>query len=262
MEEIALQTHSLTRRFGDLVAVDHLELTVPRGVIYGFLGPNGAGKSTTIHMLTGLLPPSEGSATVGGYDIRRDVLQVKRISGVVPEELGLYERLTAAEQLELVGRLAGLSQAQISDRIPSLLSLLELEESGNKMIVDYSQGMRKKTAIACALIHTPDILFLDEPFQSIDPISTRAIKAVLQDMVARRGTTIFFSTHVMELAERFCHRVGIIHKGQLVTEGAIDALRAQSGLPPDASLEDVFIRSVGADVAEAGLLEWLTGDAV
>ncbi len=213
-------------------------------------------------MLTGLLPPTEGSATVGGYDVRGEALDVKRISGVVPEELGLYERLTAAEQLELVGRLYGLSQAEIAARIPPLLSLLELEESADKMILDYSQGMRKKTAIACALLHAPDILFLDEPFQSIDPISTRAIKAVLQDMVARRGTTIFFSTHVMELAERFCDRVGIIHKGRLVTEGAIDELRAQAGLPADASLEDVFIRSVGADLESDGLLGWLTGAAV
>jgi ABC-2 type transport system ATP-binding protein len=260
MQGNAIQTQDLTRRFGKLVAVDHLNLRVPRGIIFGFLGPNGAGKSTTIHMLTGLLPPTEGTATVGGYSIREEPLAMKQRIGVVPEELGLYERLTATEQLELVGRLYGLSQEEIAARTPPLLNLLELEESADQMILDYSQGMRKKTAIASALIHSPEILFLDEPFQSIDPISTRAIKEVLQDMVARRGTTIFFSTHVMELAERFCDRVGIIHRGQLLTEGPIEELRARAGLGETASLEDVFIETVGAEVEEdVGLLSWLTG---
>jgi ABC-2 type transport system ATP-binding protein len=255
-----IETENLTRRFGELTAVDRLSLSVPKGIIFGFLGPNGAGKSTTIHMLTSLLPATSGTARVAGFDIRQEPLEVKRRIGVVPEQLALYERLTAGEQLELVGRLYGLGHADIQRRIPPLLDLLELEDSAGKMILDYSHGMRKKTALACALIHTPEILFLDEPFEGIDPISTRAIKEVLRDMVDRRGTTVFFSTHVMELAERFCEQVGIINKGQLAAVGSIADLRQRAGLPEDAPLEDVFIHTVGAEEAEeAGVLDWLTG---
>jgi ABC-2 type transport system ATP-binding protein len=256
----AIQTHTLTRRYGDLTAVDRLDLAVPKGVIFGFLGPNGAGKSTTINMLTSLLPPTAGTATVAGFDIIEDPLEVKRRIGTVPEDLSLYERLTASEHVELVGRLHGLTQAEIERRIPPLLDLLELGDSADKMILDYSHGMRKKTALACALIHAPEILFLDEPFEGIDPISTRAIKEVLRDMVSQRGTTVFFSTHVMELAERFCDRVGIINKGQLAGVGSIAELRRRADLPDDAPLEDVFIRTVGAEVEDEGLLGWLTGN--
>jgi ABC-2 type transport system ATP-binding protein len=255
-----IQTENLTRRFGDLVAVDRLNLSVPQGLVFGFLGPNGAGKSTTIHMLTSLLPPSSGTARVAGVEVQQDPLEVKRQIGVVPEQLGLYERLTASEQLELVGRLHGLDRAEIERRIPALLDLLELEDQASKMIVDYSHGMRKKTAIACALIHAPRVLFLDEPFEGIDPISTRAIKEVLRDMVDRRGTTVFFSTHVMELAERFCDQVGIIHRGQLVGLGSIAELCVRAGLPEDAPLEEVFLHTVGVEeTEEEGQLGWLTG---
>lgn len=257
----AIQTDNLTRRYGTLTAVDQLNLTVPRGVIFGFLGPNGAGKSTTINMLIGLLPPTAGTARVAGFDIREEPLEVKRRIGVVPEGMSLYERLTASEQLELAGRLHGLTPAEIKRRIPPLLEIMDLQGSGDKMILDYSHGMRKKTLIACALIHAPEILFLDEPFEGIDPVSTRALKNLLREMVDQRGTTIFFSTHVMELAERFCDQVGIINKGMLAGVGGIAALRAQAGLPEEAPLEEVFIRTVGAKVEDATLLGWLTGHA-
>jgi len=250
-------TENLTRRFGQLAAVDRLNLSVPRGVIFGFLGPNGAGKSTTINMLTGLLPPTAGTASVGGFDVRREPLEVKRRIGVVPEGLSLYERLTATEQIELVGRLHGLALSEIERRIPTLLDLLELEDAADKMILDYSHGMRKKTALACALIHAPEILFLDEPFEGIDPISTRATKELLRDMVEQRETTVFFSTHVMELAERFCDLVAIIDHGQLVGVGSIPELRQRAGLPKDAALEDVFIQMVGAVADNGEALEWL-----
>jgi ABC-2 type transport system ATP-binding protein len=261
-----IQTESLSRRFGDLLAVDDLNLTVPKGTIFGFLGPNGAGKSTTIHMLTSLLPPSSGTANVAGYDIQREPLEVKRRIGVVPEQLNLYERLTASEQLELVGRLYGLDRVEILRRIPTLLDLLELEDHADKMILDYSHGMRKKTALACALIHIPEVLFLDEPFEGIDPISTRAIKELLRDMADQRGTTVFFSTHVMELAERFCDRVGIINRGRLVAVGSIPDLRSRLGLARDVPLEDLFVVAVGAalgagEAEEEGMLDWLTGGA-
>ncbi len=257
----AIQTDNLTRRYGTLTAVDQLNLTVPRGVIFGFLGPNGAGKSTTINMLIGLLPPTAGTGRVAGFDIRQEPLEVKRRIGVVPEGMSLYERLTANEQLELAGRLHGLTPAEIKQRIPPLLEIMGLQGSGDRMILDYSQGMRKKTLIACALIHAPQILFLDEPFEGIDPVSTRALKNLLREMVDQRGTTIFFSTHVMELAERFCDQVGIINKGVLAGVGSIAALRAQAGLPEEAPLEEVFIRTVGAEVKDATLLSWLTGRA-
>ncbi len=258
--DIAIHTEGLTRCFGKLTAVDRLDLEVPRGVIFGFLGPNGAGKSTTINMLVTLLPPTAGTATVGGFDIRQEPLEVKRRIGVVPENLNLYERLTAREQIELVGRLYGLRRDEIARRLPPLLDVLELADAGDKMILDYSHGMRKKTMLACALIHAPEILFLDEPFEGIDPISTRAIKEILRDMVERRGTTVFFSTHVMELAERFCDQVAIINKGRLAGQGSITELRAQAGLAPDAPLEDVFIHTVGAETEDQTLLGWLTGE--
>jgi ABC-2 type transport system ATP-binding protein len=255
-----IQTLNLTRRFGELTAVDRLNLTVPQGIILGFLGPNGAGKSTTIHMLTGLLPPTAGTARVAGFDVQLEPLEIKRRIGVVPEQLNLYERLTSSEQIELVGRLHGLEHSEIQRRIPPLLELLELKDSADKMMIDYSHGMRKKTAIACALIHSPQILFLDEPFEGIDPISTRSIKELLRDMVERRGTTVFFSTHVMELAERFCDQVGIISKGRLAGVGSIADLRSRADLPDNAPLEDVFIRTVGAELTgETELLDWLTG---
>ena len=256
----AIETENLTRCFGDLTAVDRLDLLVPRGVIFGFIGPNGAGKTTTINMLVSLLPPTAGTARVAGFDVQGEPMEVKRRIGVLPEDLSLYERLTASEQIELVGRLHGLGRAEIERRIPPLLDIMELADSADKMILDYSHGMRKKTAMACALVNAPEILFLDEPFEGIDPISTRAIKEILRDMVDQRGTTVFFSTHVMELAERFCDQVGIINKGQLAGVGSISTLRQRAGLPDEAPLEDVFIRTVGAEVEDDRLLDWLTGN--
>jgi ABC-2 type transport system ATP-binding protein len=257
----AIKTQQLTRNFGDLTAVDHLNLEVPRGVIFGFLGPNGAGKSTTINMLVGLLRPTSGCALVSGFSVQEAPLEVKKRIGVVPEGLSLYERLTAAEHVELVGRLHGIPQAELDQRIPPLLELLELDESAGKMILDYSAGMRKKTAMACALIHAPEVLFLDEPFEGVDPISTRAIKNILGDMVAQRGTTVFFSTHVMDLAERFCHQVGILNKGKMVAMGSIPELRQYACLADAAPLEDVFLHAVQAEeVQDASLLGWLTGN--
>ena len=258
----ALRTEALTKRYGDLVAVDGLDLEVPRGVIFGFLGPNGAGKSTTINMLVGLAPPTSGRAAVAGFSVTEAPLEVKRRIGVVPEKLGLYERLTAVEQIELVGRLHGLSQAELDRRVEPLLDALDLGETAGKMVVDFSAGMRKKTAIAAALIHAPEVLFLDEPFESVDPISTRVVKDILRDMVDRRGTTVFFSTHVMDLAERFCDQIAIINRGRLVAQGSVQALRRAAGLSEEAPLEDVFVHIVQAQSrsgAHESLLQWLTG---
>jgi ABC-2 type transport system ATP-binding protein len=256
--EVVVETADLTRRYGNLTAVDCLTISVPAGIVYGFLGPNGAGKSTTIKMLTALLAPTSGAARVCGHDVRSEPLAVKAALGVVPEELPLYERLTGREQLELAGRLRGLSVAEIERRGPGLLDILGLAGDADKMVVDYSHGMRKKIALACALIHGPRVLFLDEPFSGIDPLSTSAIKRLLRSMVETRGTTVFFSTHVMELAQAFCDRVAIIHKGVKVAEGTLPEVREEAGLGPDATLEDVFVRLVGGGAAdEEEILAWL-----
>ncbi|NLE75988.1 MAG: ABC transporter ATP-binding protein, partial [Chloroflexi bacterium] len=211
----------------------------------------------------GLTPPTSGGATVAGFSVTEAPLEVKRRIGVAPEKLGLYERLTAVEQIELVGRLHGLSQAELDRRVTPLLEALELGDSAGKMVVDFSAGMRKKTAIAAALIHAPEVLFLDEPFESVDPISTRVIKDILRDMVDRRGATVFFSTHVMDLAERFCDQVAIINRGRLVAQGSVEGLRQVAGLSDDAPLEDVFVRIVqaqGPKGSQESLLQWLTGE--
>jgi ABC-2 type transport system ATP-binding protein len=256
----AIHIDNLTKRFGKgagaVLAVDHLTLQVPAGCIFGFLGPNGAGKSTTIKMLTGLLRPSEGTATVAGYDIQRATLDVKRNIGVVPEGLNLYERLTANEYLELVGRLYDLTAKEIMERREQLLSVLDLSEKADTLVVDYSHGMKKKLALAAALIHRPPVIFLDEPFEGVDAVSARAIKDLMRQMVDRRQVTVFFSTHIMELVERLADQVAIINKGKLVATGDLKELRERARLDGHASLEEIFLQLVDAQVGEAQL-SWL-----
>lgn len=257
----AIEIKGLTKVYGrnhGVLAVDHLTLTVPQGVLFGFLGPNGAGKTTTLKMLTGLLKPTDGTATVAGFDILKHPLEVKQRIGVVPEMLSLYERLTANEYLELVGRLYGLSPETIGQRRRQLLELLDLAEQANVPSVDYSHGMRKKLALAAALLPRPEILFLDEPFEGVDAISARVIKNLLRQMVDGRGVTVFFSTHIMELVERLADQVAIINRGKLVATGSLVELRQRAATAGDASLEDVFLELVEAEIREQDL-EWLTG---
>ncbi len=245
----------LTKKFGEKVAVDGINLRVGQGEFFGFLGPNGAGKSTTIKMLCGLLRPNAGNIRVAGYDIAQNPLDVKRNIGVLPEETNLYERLTAAEFLLFAGRMYGLPLDEARRRTADLLELMELTESKDKLIVDYSMGMKKKTALASALIHSPKVMFLDEPFNGIDPISVRAIRNVMRHLV-ERGTTIFISSHVMEVVERLCTRVAIINRGKIVGEGTIPELRAKAEAGGDSSLEDIFLKLVEARVDEE-TLSWL-----
>ncbi len=256
--ETAIEIRGLVKRFGDFTAVDALDLSVPRGQLFGFLGPNGAGKTTTLKMLTGLLRPTGGSARVAGHDIQSEPLSVKSRIGVVPESLGLYERLSAREQLELVGRLHGLPAQTIQRRSEGLLQRLDLADRADELLIDYSTGMRKKTALAAALMPNPSVLFLDEPFEGVDAVSSRAIKALLRALLDRQGATIFFSTHIMELVERLCDELAIIHRGRLLAHGALPGLRQEAGLPADASLEEVFLRLVGAPPSEDQDLAWLT----
>ncbi|HEX8653248.1 MAG TPA: ABC transporter ATP-binding protein [Pyrinomonadaceae bacterium] len=261
----AVETVNLVRRFGNFKAVDSINLIVERGRFFGFLGPNGAGKSTTIKMLTGLLAPTSGRVRVLGRDIEAEPMEVKRRIGVVPEDLNLFERLTGAEMLTFTARMYGLEKALIAERTRELLLLMELDEEPKKLIVEYSHGMKKKLSLACALIHRPEILFLDEPFEGIDAIATRTLKDLLSRLTAR-GLTVFLTSHVLEIIERLCTDIAIISQGKLVASGSLDELRRGIKVEGDGrtqaspmSLEDYFIQVVGgARLAGDDVLRWLT----
>src|SRR5947209_15727515 len=207
-------------------------------------------------MMVGLLRPTGGTVYVGGVDVWRDPLQARALMGVLPEYLNLYERLSGREFLKFAGHMYGVAQADIGRRAEEILRVLTLADDADKLIVDYSVGMRKKIALAAALIHRPQVLFLDEPFEGIDPVSSRVIRDILQDLT-HHGTTIFFSSHIMEVVERLCTRVGIINQGNLVAEGTLQELRSRaSGEEKDATLEDIFLNVIGARDEEHNL-SWL-----
>ncbi len=254
--DLALHTHGLRREFGTFVAVDGIDLAVPRGSLYGFVGPNGAGKSTTIKCLTGLLAPSAGSMSLLGLDPLKDPVGVKRQVGVVPEDLALFEQLTAAETLAFVGQVHGLPGATIKARSAELLAIMDLNGASNQMVADYSHGMRKKTSLAAALLPAPKLLFLDEPFEGVDAIASRQIKDLLLEYV-KRGGTVFLTSHILEVVERLCDHIGVIHKGRLVAQGPAEALRKAEG--GGETLEAMFLRLVGAGEGTAARLDWLTG---
>ena len=242
----------LTKVFRGQTAVDHLSFRVARGRFFGFLGPNGAGKSTTIKMLTGLLRPTAGDAVVEGVRLSQDLLGVKRVIGILPEELPLYERLTGEEYLQFAGRMYGLPRAETGRRAVELLEFLTVADDRGKLIADYSQGMKKKLALAAALIHNPRVLFLDEPLNGIDPVSGRVVTDLLRRMTAK-GVTLFFTTHVLDVVERLCDEVAVIDRGRIVAQGTIDDIRTQREVGQDASLEDVFLKLVSADVRREDL---------
>lgn len=248
----AVVAEGLTRAFGQKLAVDHLDLAVEPGEFFGFLGPNGAGKSTTIKLLVGLLRPTAGRAFIDGIDVWREPLAAKARLGVLPEDPPLYERLTGREFVEFAGVMYGLPEAEVRRRAGDLLDLLALSGDADRLIADYSRGMRKKTALAAALIHNPRVLFLDEPFEGVDTVTSHAIRGVLRELV-RAGTTIFFSSHIMELVERLCTRLAIIRAGQIVAQGTPQQLYADTGT---GTLEEVFLQVVGAP-AERPQLDWL-----
>jgi len=252
--DAAVATWALTKTFGQKVAVNALSLAVRRGEFFGFLGPNGAGKSTTIKMLVGLLRPTAGSAYIGGVDVWREPLRAKALMGVLPEQLNLYDRLSGRELIQFAGRLYNLPRDEVARRTELLLNVLMLGDDADKLVIDYSVGMRKKVALASALIHRPAVLFLDEPFEGIDPVSSRVIADILRDLT-NSGTTIFFSSHILAVVERLCTRVGIVKQGQLIAEGTLADLRQRAGAS-GGSLEDVFLDLVGANTREGGL-EWL-----
>jgi ABC-2 type transport system ATP-binding protein len=247
MAEDAIVVSGLTKVFQKTLAVDKLSFRVARGRFFGFLGPNGAGKSTTIKMLTGLLRPTAGDATIEGIPLSGDLIALKRLIGILPEELPLYERLTGEEYLHFAGRMYGFPRAEVRRRTDELLEFLSLAEDRGKLLVDYSQGMKKKAALAAALIHNPRVLFLDEPLNGIDPVSGRVVTDLLRRL-AQKGVTLFFTTHVLDVVERLCDEVAIIDHGRIVAQGTLDEIRAQREVARDASLEDVFLKLVSADV--------------
>ncbi|MGD0162503.1 MAG: ABC transporter ATP-binding protein [Candidatus Sulfotelmatobacter sp.] len=272
-----ISTQRLTRRFGELVAVDNVDLRVAPGQFFGFLGPNGAGKSTTIKMLTGLLAPSSGRIEILGLDLEKNPVEVKRQIGVVPEGMALFGRLTGSEFLNFAGRMYGLDRETAAKRAAELLDFMQLADQPKKLVTDYSHGMQKKLAMAAAVIHGPKVLFLDEPFEGVDAIAAGTLKAMLQGMIAR-GATIFLTSHVLEIVERLCSHVAIIHRGRLVAQGSLEELRAgveaqtPAGLGKDSgdgsgdgsrpsgekmTLEQIFLRTVGGERRTDQELSWL-----
>jgi len=249
---LAIETRQLTRFFNDFRAVAGIDLAVERGTFYGFLGPNGAGKSTTIKMLTGLLAPSGGEVLVLGRNMldAKQSLEAKHRLGVIPEDLALFDNLTAREYLTFVGRIHLMPRDTIRSRCDELLTLLALQDEEKKLTLEYSHGMKKKLAMAAALLPNPDLLFLDEPFEGVDAVTSRVIRDVLAGFVSR-GSTIFLTSHVLEIVERLCTHVGIIVKGQLVEQAAIATIR-EAG-----SLEDRFLQHAGADHEASHKLNWL-----
>jgi ABC-2 type transport system ATP-binding protein len=245
----------LRKQFGTKVAVDGIDLDVPHGCFLGLVGPNGAGKTTTLRMVTGLLRPDAGEVFVDGRNVwsgsaGAGPVAAKARIGVLPEDLRLFERLTGAELLHYHGLLRGMDPAEVDQRAQQLLAVLDLTSSANVLVVDYSHGMRKKVALAAALLHAPRVLFLDEPFEAIDPVSARTIRSVLERYTATGGT-IVFSSHVMELVERLCDRVAVMHQGRLVAVGSVDELRGSR------TLEEAFVEIIGAGDVALGDLSWL-----
>jgi ABC-2 type transport system ATP-binding protein len=252
VSDFAIETDALTRRFGDQAAVDGIDLRVPRGSFYGFLGENGAGKSTTISMLTGVLSPTSGTLRVLGLAPGEGV---KRRIGVVPDGLLLFDRLTGREHLLFVGRLYGLGRAESGRRTDELLATMELSGDARKLIADYSFGMRKKLALAAALIHGPELLFLDEPFEGVDAVAKASLTALLSDLVRRGRLTVFITSHVLEVVERLCDQVGVIHRGRLVAQGTLQGMI--QAVPGAVTLTEAFVRLVGEGRGVARALSFL-----
>jgi ABC-2 type transport system ATP-binding protein len=248
-----IELRQLTKRYGEKTAVDDVSLDVFGGEIFGFLGPNGAGKTTTIKAVVGLLQPTSGTVRVAGHDIQQDPLQAKAASGYVPDEPNLYPKLTGRELLRFVGDLYGVPAAQVDRRLEELLRLFDLTAVADDTIDSYSHGMRQKTSLAAALVHDPKVLVLDEPTVGLDPKSARLIKDILRQL-AERGAAIFLSTHILEIAERMCDRIGIIHQGRLIAAGTMAELRAMG--KGEGRLEDIFLTLTGGaeDAAIAEVL--------
>lgn len=246
----AVQVRELRKVYGGTAAVDGLTLSVPRGCFFGFLGPNGAGKTTTIRMLMGLAPPTSGEIEILGLPMPAKAVDIKQRIGLVPDESLLFDHLTGPEYTEFVGRMYGLDRPIARERSRELMALFQLDGNDRKLISEYSKGMRKRVAMAAALIHGPELFLMDEPFEGVDAVGARLMKDILLDQV-RSGHTVFLTSHVLEVVERLCDRVAIVNRGRLVIDESMAALRSGSE-----TLEDIFVRVVGADRG-AEALDWL-----
>jgi len=249
----AIELNRVTKTYGDKRAVDELTLRVPRGCFYGFLGANGAGKTTTIKMLMGLARPTSGELRILDTQVYEHSFDIRKQIGVVLDDPLLFDRLTGKESLQFAGRIYGLDRETVNRRVEELLALFELTASQHKVISDYSKGMKKRIAMSAALIHRPSLFLMDEPFEGVDAVGARLMKEILLDRV-RRGCTVFLTSHVLEVVERLCDRVAIIHQGRLVLEGTIDDLRSEGA--GNETLEEIFVRTIGGDTSPEKL-NWL-----
>ncbi|MGW0860512.1 ABC transporter ATP-binding protein [Streptomyces sp. NPDC002690] len=249
-----MRVRGLWKRFGQQMAVSGIDLDLPAGRFIGLVGPNGAGKTTTLSMVTGLLRPDMGKVEIGGHDVWTDPVAVKSRIGVLPEGLRLFERLSGQELLAYNGRLRGISGAETDKRASQLLDVLDLGGARHKLVVDYSTGMRKKIGLAAALLHNPEVLFLDEPFEGVDPVSAQVIRGVLE-RYTRSGATVVFSSHVMELVESLCDWVAVMAAGRIKAQGPLAEVRGEAP-----SLQQAFLDLVGARAVDgADGLDWLGG---
>lgn len=255
MTEPLLEAHNLTRVFGDFTAVDDATFTIQPGEIVGFLGPNGAGKTTTIKMLTGLLAPSSGVARIAGYDINESPLEAKSRIGYVPDTPNLYGKLKAGEYLRFIGQLYKVDPAKVEERMRPLLDMFDLTDVAGNYLDTFSHGMQQKVAIIGAFLHGPQLVFMDEPTVGLDPRSARLIKD-LMILNRDKGRSIFFSTHILEIAQTMCDRVIIINKGKIVADGRVEEMRRMRG---DQSLEDIFLELTGGQEVDALVKELADG---
>ncbi|MDQ1059274.1 ABC-2 type transport system ATP-binding protein [Arthrobacter globiformis] len=245
----ALSIRGLAKRFGTKIAVDGISLDVPAGSFFGIVGPNGAGKTTTLSMATGLLRPDFGTAVVHGVDVWAQPLEAKKLMGILPDGVRLFDRLSGEQLVTYAGLLRGMDRNVVAARVGELLAALDLSQDAGTLVVDYSAGMTKKIALASALIHAPKVLVLDEPFESVDPVSAANIRDILDRYVATGGTVIV-SSHVMDLVQRMCDHVAVIAGGRILAAGTVDQVRA------GATLEERFVQLVGGRSQREGL-EWL-----
>lgn len=250
MTSPAVSYRGLTKRFGATLAVSDVDLEIRSGSFFGIVGPNGAGKTTLLRMTTGLLRPDSGSVSVAGLDVWSDPAAAKQRFGVVPDNPRMFERLTGSELIEFNGRMRGMDGATITRRRDALLRLLDLEDAAGIMVADYSLGMTKKAAIACALLHNPAVLFLDEPFAGIDPVARQVLEGILRRHTENGGTVVF-SDHAMDVVERLCDELMVIDHGRVVAAGRTDELTGGR------RLQDVFVEIVGARITDEGDLDWL-----
>ncbi len=251
-----IRLEGLTKAYGSFVAVDRLDLHVPRGELFGFLGPNGAGKTTTLRMIAGILRPTAGRVWLGGDDVVAHPVEAKRRLGFIPDRPFVYEKLTGAEFLRFVAGLYGQDGAAVERRIDELLELFELSAWKDELVESYSHGMRQKLIISSALIHRPECIVVDEPMVGLDPKAARLLKEIFRQFV-ERGGTVLMSTHTLEVAEAMCDRIAIIQNGRIVAQGTVDEMRKQTAAG-DASLEELFLKLTGGEAARE--LAKLLGD--